>query len=183
MWKRRSNSEFFIGVLAIIVSLFTLFVFSYQTSLIRKQQYMSVYPHLDLGNINTGSLEYRFVLRNDGIGPAFIRDIEIKEKNGREYGSLVEYVDAKRTPEDSIYYYYSDLFVGRLIRPDETIELFGLSDNDYTENHGAPVNTLQSADRLKSILNHDSLDVTITYESIYEESWSLKKGNPIPTKN
>ena len=60
MSKKRLSSEMLIGLTAMIISLSTLIVFVYQTNLIRKQQYMSVYPHLNMMHRNSGSADYMF---------------------------------------------------------------------------------------------------------------------------
>lgn len=164
-----------------IISLSTLIVFAYQTNLIRKQQYMSVYPHLNLVNYNSGSINYKYVLRNEGVGPGFISDIVIRETGGPVYESFVEYLEQKITKKDSIEFHYSDLYKGRLIQADEEIILFGLSGHEYTRMHGLPRNTIRSANKLYHILN--SLEVKITYESIYGESWSITHDSEIPIKN
>lgn len=83
MRKKLISNELLIGIAAMIISLSTLFVFIYQTNLIRKQQYMSVYPHLSFIHMTPGSLDYRFILRNQGIGPAFISAINIKGGDGK----------------------------------------------------------------------------------------------------
>lgn len=171
-----------IGVTAMIISLSTLIVFIYQTNLIRKQQYMSVYPHLDLTNSNTGSLNYTFLLSNMGVGPAFIRDIDVKHKNGKTYRSLVHYVNSTVKEEDSLYFHYSDIYEGRLVQADEQIILFGLSDKKHLNSIGKPANTVNGALKLNAILNTDSLNIKITYESIYGERWYITEKALQPIK-
>ncbi len=70
-----------LGLSAILLSLCTLIVFFYQTNLIRKQQYMSVYPHLEIGHNGIHSEEYTFTIENKGVGPAIIETLLIG-KNG-----------------------------------------------------------------------------------------------------
>lgn len=183
MSKVKLNSELLVGITAVIISLSTLIVFIYQTNLIRKQQYMSVYPHLDVSNINTGSMNYKFVLFNEGIGPAFITKLEITEKHGQSYDDLVDYLEEKITEQDTIQFHYSDLYEGQLIQAKEEVYLFGLSDNNYVRANGLAENTINSAHRLEEILNSDSLTIKITYESIYGESWTITDDSRKPIKN
>ena len=177
------NSEKLLGLSALFISLMTLIVFVYQTNLIRKQQYMTVYPHLDIVNNNSGSLNYKYVLENRGVGPAFITSIEVSDLNGNKYDDLVAYVEANLPAKDSIAYHYSDIGIGRLISANEKIYLFGLSDPQYLKNIGYPPNTVEGANKLRAILNSDSLRYKIIYESVYGESWTLSSESSIPVKN
>ncbi len=60
---RKLDSDKILSLSAMFISICTLVVFLYQTNLIRKQQYMSVYPHLLLGNYGTWTPNYKFVLQ------------------------------------------------------------------------------------------------------------------------
>ena len=70
------SSDRWLSLLAIIASLGTLFTVAYQTDLIRKQQYASVLPYLEIWN-STGGDSYRLILLNNGIGPAFVEGVNI----------------------------------------------------------------------------------------------------------
>ncbi len=183
MKKEFWTAEKLLGLSAIIISLSTLFVMAYQTNLVRKQQYMSVYPHLDLTNFNSGSLNYKYVLTNEGVGPAFVKEIHVKEKNGQAHESLVAYVEGALSEEDSIAIHYSDLYAGRLIPAGEEIILFGLSDNSYLNSYNLPPNTVEGAETLRSLLNDESIMIEIVYESIYGERWSINNHSYSPTKH
>ena len=176
------TSEKLLGLSALFISLCTLAVFIYQTNLIRKQQYMSVYPHLNLANHNSESLNYKYVLSNEGVGPAFIRTIHVKESNGKAYENLLTYVESKIQESDSIWIHYSDLYEGRLLSANDKIILFGLSDIGYTNARGLPSNTIVGANKLWHILNSDSLDIIISYESIYGERWRITSDSSSPIK-
>lgn len=181
--KKFWTAEKILGLSALFVSLCTLFVFIYQTNLIRKQQYMSVYPHLNLTNYHSESLNYKYVLINQGVGPAFIKSIHVKELNGKPYDSLLDYIEDKLEERDSIWFHYSDLYEGQLIPANKEIILFGLSDRGYTKAQNLPLNTIAGAKKLRQILNSDSLEIKITYESIYSESWSITSDSEMPVKN
>lgn len=176
MSKKSLSTEMIIGLMAMVISLSTLIVFVYQTNLLRKQQHMSVYPHLSMGHMGSGSKEYSFVLTNKGVGPAFIKSVEVKDGNGKSYDSLVEYVKDKVNPKDSIYWNYSDLMNGSLIAEKESIELFKLSDR-FMENK-----TVEAANILRGLLIGKNLKLKITYESIYGDTWSIRNGATIPIK-
>lgn len=117
------NIEKIVGLTALIVSLLTLIVFVYQTNLLRKQQYMSAYPHLSLMNEKSSTLQYSFSLSNHGVGPAFIESVKVSASNDMVYDDIIHYVEKTMGKQDSINYVYSNLWVGRLIPANEKINL------------------------------------------------------------
>ena len=177
------NSEKLLSLSAILVSLLTLFVFMYQTNLIHKQQYRSVYPHLHLTNTASGTLEYQYLLVNEGIGPALIQKLEITEENGESYTQLNDYVQSKIAKKDSIAIYTSDIFEGMLIPAGKSIPLFGLFDEAKAKLIGYPKQDIAHAHKLRQVLNDENLTIKITYESIYGESWTISNDSQVPSKN
>lgn len=95
----------------------------------------------------------------------------------RKYESLAEYITSEFNEEDSIFFYNSDIYEGRLIHGEEEIPLFGLISEKELKKYGIK-NTIHGANKLRSIINNDSLEVEITYESIYEERWSISNWDP-----
>ncbi len=177
------TSEKLLSLSALLVSLCTLIVFAYQTNLVRKQQYATVYPHLIVGNVGSGKLDYRYILQNKGVGPAVLKHIHIQTGGGQLYADFEDYVYNSVTKEDSIYYYSATLYPGRLLQPDEIIPVIELSDNEELKSSGRPLNTYKSSAKLYEVLNTDSLTVEITYESIYGESWTVTNYTYAPIKN
>lgn len=174
------TSDRIVSASAIFISLATLFVFVYQTNLIRTQQHMSVYPHLSLGNFYSGSLEYQFVLANEGIGPAFIQSIAITDTLGNAYESISDYVYENIIEDDSIFIYSSDIYEGRLIPAGEEIPLFGLIDEEQLAEYGLPSNTLEGEAKLREILNSEALKLKLTYRSIYNDQWYITEETTLP---
>ncbi|MEL6255456.1 MAG: hypothetical protein AAFR87_25855 [Bacteroidota bacterium] len=177
------NGDRLMSIAAIIVSVGTLLVFSYQTNLIRKQQYMSVYPHLELGHYGTNSLNYKYLLKNEGIGPAMIKEVRIMDAAGKSYEKLVDYLEDHVYMEDSLFFYHSDIYSGRFMAAGEEIPLIGLIDNESLKDYGSIRNTFEGSAKLKQYLSSDSLEFEIVYESIYEERWLLKNDTYMPKKN
>lgn len=174
------NSEKLLSLAALFVSLSTLIVFVYQTNLIYKQQNMSVYPHLGLFNSGSGSINYQYLLKNQGVGPALINSIEVTEKSGATYVSLVEYLEENLTEQDSIWLVNSDIYPGRLIPANAEITLFGLMGAEVTKRYDLPPNTLKGAKKLRELLNKEELIINITYSSIYDQSWSITNHTEVP---
>ena len=177
------TSEKLLSASAILISLCTLVVFTYQTVLIRKQQYLSVYPHLNLSNEGTGSSNYKFVIKNEGIGPAFVKEINLEAPSGKQYDDVIDFVNDHVMDEDSIWYFYSNLYSGKLIQPGEKIYLIQMLSEAETNQYDIPPNTKEGAQKLVTLLNHDSLTLEVVYESIYEERWTASVHSEIPQKH
>lgn len=186
-----ANPKFWTGdklmsMSALLVSALTLIVFVYQTTLIRKQQYLSVYPHLRLSNNYSRTLKYQYTLVNEGIGPAFINSVQIIGPGGETYADFINYVDDAVSKEDSIIYFHATLNKGKVIPVGETVFLIQLLGEDQLKDLGMgdlniPENTLEGANKLYDILNNDSLQFSITYSSVYGEQWVLGSDN-VPVK-
>lgn len=170
---KKLKSEKILSLSAMFISLCTLIVFLYQTNLIREQQYMSVYPHLSLMNYGTNSSNYKYVLANDGIGPAILKSIEVKSRDGKTYNDINPYVEASiiQMRDSTVGFYHSNIHVGKLIPADSKIELIVANDNK-----------LSTSKKLHKILNADELEINIEYESIYGERWEITNNSDIPIK-
>jgi len=166
MKKRFWNTEKLMSFLAIILSVGTLIVFIYQTNLIKKQQYASVYPYLEMGFHGRGTEQMKFVLSNEGVGPAMIKSVQIRQKGevyeGQFSGFLREMTDAEKG--DSIQY-----LAGKMLAVGAHLDLIDCR-NAYT------------SDRMSELISEYEMEVEIEYESIYGERWRIGGGNKIPKK-
>lgn len=171
MGGQKWTSEKILSISAIFISVCTLIVFLYQTNLIRKQQYMSVFPYIQIGNYGVGSPYYKYVIRNDGIGPALIKSINITDKHGKSYSDIVDYVNSTISEKDSIGFYYANITKGRLIPEKDFVEVIVVDDKK-----------IKSSEHLHNILNANGVNVEIEYESIYGESWLITNKMISPEK-
>ncbi len=171
MSKRFWNSDKFMSFFAILLSVGTLTVFIYQTNLIRKQQYASAYPYLELGFHRGGLPDMEYVLSNVGVGPAILDEIEITEKGELYKGRFSEYLSeiSTRNPTDSIYFVYSDISPGKMVPAGKSISLFATKD-------------LYSARRIVQLIEENQVELKITYRSIYDERWVIDADVGIPVK-
>jgi hypothetical protein len=172
MSKSFWTSDRLLSLSAVLISVCTLIVFLYQTNLIRKQQYMSVFPYVNLGHSGSFTENYTLILQNNGIGPAIIKSVEVESSDGEKYADIVEYVADNVTENDSADYFFANLFAGRLIPEKETIELLGINDAN-----------LETAIKLRELLDEEVVSIKIIYESIYGEQWTLTNSKGIPIKN
>ncbi|MFD2824400.1 hypothetical protein ACFS5M_12030 [Lacinutrix iliipiscaria] len=154
--------------LAFVISLATLYVFFYQTSLIKKQQYTSVLPYFEIGNTQLGG-DYSFILENNGIGPGFINEIKIHYKDSVYKGYDIndfytEVILKQDTILNSQSISHSSIRKGMLITEKETRYLLRLKQD--AENFD------QKHLRLRDWLNK-RIKIEITYSSIYDEQWKI----------
>jgi len=188
MKKAFWTSEKLLSISAIVVSLMTLIVFSYQTSLMQKQQYMSVYPYLDTSNRYSGTLKYNYTLSNNGIGPAFIESVTVTDSMQQTYDGIADYIVSQGIDQDSIWFFNSDLNPGQLIPANEKIPLIQIVNEDMLTEFGItnfedlPMNTTDDAGALHQIINSDNLIVEIVYSSVYGERWKIDNTSSAPLK-
>ncbi|MEO9485052.1 MAG: hypothetical protein ABJG47_16450 [Ekhidna sp.] len=163
---KKWSSDRWLSIVAITASLGTLFTIVYQTNLIRKQQYASVLPYLEMWNSNPGreGMSYMYVLKNNGIGPAFIKDVKIHVGDSAYIDDPASFVHRVIKPKDSIInFYYSNIKKGTLIPAGSRIELVGVKNDSIN----SPI--------LKRWFSRtDSIEVEIIYESVYGERWSSR---------
>jgi hypothetical protein len=158
MQKRFSSikPEMLIAVIAVFISLSTLVVYIYQSSIMKDQQKMSVWPYLIFGP-SWGEDYLQLSLSNKGIGPALVKQVEIyhgaKKLNGvQEIMNIVP--DSLQAP-----FSYSSLWSGAVIMAGENMKLF------ETNESGAIQFLLKE-------INSGRLKMSICYESVYGDSWT-----------
>lgn len=163
---KKWSSDRWLSVIAIIASMGTLFTIVYQTNLIRKQQYASVLPYLEMWNSQPGKQgeTYKYVLMNNGIGPAFIQEVIVHYNDSAYQDDPASFTFKVIKAEDSITnFFYSNIKRGRLIPAGERLELVGVQKDTVN----APILKRWFADM-------DKLQVEIVYESVYGERWSTR---------
>ncbi|MFD2586618.1 hypothetical protein ACFSQJ_06730 [Croceitalea marina] len=165
MAKKKSfwSSEKIMSTSAVVISILTLAVFIYQTNLIRKEQHTAVFPYLELGHSGIQTDFYRFTLENKGIGPAIITDVKLHYEKKEVEERLAVFISKKR---DSVKYAfnYDDIYINRFITAGEEITL--ISPDTLSK---------KASSFFEKILLDENLDLEITYESIYGDSWKISK--------
>ena len=152
---KKISSEMFIAVFAVIISLSTLFVYIYQSNLMKQQQKMSVWPHLTIGpSVSNDNLTLRMM--NQGIGPAIIEKAEIVYE-----GRLLNGVqDLMTIVPDSLQapFSYSSLWAGQVIMAGEPIDLFSVSSSGAVR-------------YLAGELGAGRILLEVCYSSVYGDTW------------
>lgn len=175
-----------INYIAIVISALTLIAFIYQTSVISKQQHMSVYPHLMLSNVNGGSLNYTYNLSNKGVGPAIIEKVRIKDANGKMYDDLGLYLMDTIPEKYHSAILISNITQGQLISPGEKLELMAFNNNrgfDHIQdsiNKKTKVEPIVLSNKLYSLINDKNFYIEIEYKSVYDDKWKINNRTKIP---
>ncbi len=169
------NTDKIVSISAIFISALTLYVTFEQFKISRAQQRLSVLPYLSMGNYNTGGPNYKLVVKNDGIGPAFIESVTMIYKGKKFETDLINFLHEQFPAElDSIpNLTHSNIYQGLLIPAGQTIE------------HLAIDNSQTSADKLLRLfgkLDAEGIEFEIVYSSIYKEKWKLRAGDASPAK-
>lgn len=147
--------EMFIAVFAIFISLSTLFVYIYQSNLMKQQQRMSVWPYLSFGP-SWGYDYFRLNLVNKGIGPAIVKSFEMSY-DGKALGNIHELM---LLVPDSLKseYLYSTVWPGMVIMAGEEVNMFKVTDPGTVKYI------------VENLLN-DKMDISICYASVYGDTW------------
>ena len=163
---KKWSSDNWISLVAIVASIGTLFTVVYQTNLYRQQQYASVLPYLEMWNSSPGreGESYKYILINNGIGPALIREVKIHYQDSIYDMDPARFALQVIKPLDSLTNYtYSNIGSGRLVPAGREIALIGVEKDTI------------NARLLRSWMGQtNSVQVEIIYESVYGERWSIK---------
>ncbi len=158
------NSEKLLGLSAILISLATLFTVGYQTGLMRKQQYASVLPYLEIWPQRQSNDNWAVILENNGLGPAFIKKVQVVKEDTVFEGDLINYMEiiGDRLMEEwdtAGSTLYSSLVPGRLIPAGEKIELFRSQNSE--KNYAL----------FEQVIYGENVQLEIIYASVYEQYW------------
>jgi hypothetical protein len=175
MKKRFWNANNIVSLTAGFVSIFTFLVLLYQTNLMREQQRLSVLPYLTIGNYGVGTDNYRVILSNDGIGPAFIKSIKLMYED-KVYETDFATFFFRQFPElDSMtHLLYTNIRVGLLVPASKQIALFEVRDSKSS--------STKFFELMKHI-NSKGFRFEIIYASVYDERWKISSenmGTPVP---
>jgi len=152
---KKLTPEMFVAIFAVIISLSTLFVYIYQSNLMKQQQKMSVWPHLTIGP--SVGVDY-FILRmvNQGIGPAIIEKVIIEYDENQLEGihQIMEIVpDSVQSP-----FNYSSIWEGQVVMAGEPVDIVSVNDP-------------KTVAYLTKELGSGKFSLEICYSSVYGDTW------------
>ncbi len=172
--KKFWNSDKIIGLLAIFISLGTLFVLIFQTNLMNEQKHQSVLPYMILFNRNSSS-EAAIMIQNRGVGPAIIESNKILYDGATYEMDFQEFfIDKKILDTLNLNGYGSNtLKPGMLIMAGEEYRLFSVDSSKKDQN---------KLSQLMRKLREKGFEFEIIYTSIYDEKWKVTSRQRIPVK-
>lgn len=175
------------GMAAIFISLLSMAAVIYQSYLAREeneltriQQSASVLPYLSYYYNNIGP-QYKFVLINKGVGPAFIKEVKFMGVNLKKDSVSIfsrtnefhDFISEQSTFLDSIPATRSPIYENMLLSPNEKREIMVFSFDNINQKERF------SREYYKYYKGHE-----IIYEDVYGAAWMLSsnKNHPIKLK-
>jgi len=163
------SAEKVMSISALFVSAISLFALFYQLNLareenelIRKEQKASVLPHLSQWFSTIGD-RYRIVFGNRGVGPAFVKKVDITINDSIKFDNTdnaIEYVYKHMGPVENNDPNTSTFTEGRVIPAGETVVVISIIDP-------------KAKNLFQQFLDTNTLDFEIIYEDVYGTRWSL----------
>lgn len=152
--------------MAFLISLGTFFLLYYQTKLTQKQQYASVLPYLEIFNRGPREDAYSFCLANNGIGPAFVEQVEVHYRDSVFKVDPANFLYGQIYPQDTtLSFVHTNLSERTLIPAGAVLDLLQVE------------GSVKDAKKLRGLFGYGQARLHITYTSIYDEKWSVSTGN------
>ncbi len=175
MKKKFWTSDKIVSFVAIVVSIFSLFIFVRQTNIIEEQNHLSVMPYLMLESSNNSSQnEFRIEIVNHGVGPAIIEERLIFFKGEKHDMEFVEFLTEIAPDTDSIFVISSATLQPGFALPagaSRQILKIGGSKKSY-----------EDFMRFMAITQTDDFSYEIKYKSIYDDHWEISSRDEVPMK-
>lgn len=180
------DTDRIVALSAMAVGLCTLFITLYQTHLTRQAQSASVLPYLVFAVNSTDAGAY-ITLRNDGVGPAMVKDLRIHYRGRDHLKDPYDFFLEQQPNANSGGLNVDRVMAGRLIPAGATIQMLG--------SVGGPqrVPMLTEMLRLFAIAEvprawleatgatgTEKAVIDITYTSVYGDRWRLRSDQSVP---
>ncbi len=173
MKKKFWTSDKIVSVVALAISLFTLYIFVRQTNIIEEQSRRSVMPYLMLDSANNSANNtYSISIVNYGVGPAIVESRKIYYKNKMYDMEFYEFLKEQVPEMDSVNFINTTtLQVGVAIpsSAERNILVVGGDETSY-----------QTFLKVVQKLMEEDFDYKIKYKSIYDEHWSISSKEQVP---
>lgn len=151
----RLRAEMLVALIAVLISFSTLAVYIYQSSLMKQQQKMSVWPYLSFGP-SWGSDYLMINLTNKGIGPAIIKQ-SVFEVDGEALDGIQQIMSSL---PDSLQtnYSYSSIHGGQVLMAGENLNILTVHDT-------------RTIAYLLKLFKNEKIRLEICYASVYGDTW------------
>ena len=167
------TSDKIVSFVAIVVSVFSLFIFVKQTNIIEEQNHLSVMPYLMLETSNNGAENlFEIEIVNHGVGPAIIQE-RLMYYKGKEYNMEFDQFLKEVIPDtDSITVISNSTLQPGFALPagaSRQILLVGGSQKSYMDFL-----------KVMQMVQSDQFNYRIRYKSIYDDSWVISSRDRVP---
>ena len=159
--KKKINVSLLLGISAVFLSASALIVSIIQTTILRDQQYATVWPYIQATAMNASGT-YSYGIENKGVGPAIIKDLKYTY-NGVNY--------------DNTRKMYTALF-----GENYTGAGFTVTDKNYVIKSGEGLEMF-SVNRPDSLISdiiyrweREAVNLKIIYSDVYGNCWQLDGG-------
>lgn len=173
MKKRFWTSDKIVSLVALGISLLTLYIFVRQTNIIEEQSKRSVMPYLMLDSSNNGEKgTYSIDVVNYGVGPAIVESRVIYYQ-GKSYDMELHDFLHQQIPEmDSVHLVNFTTFQVGVAVPANSSRNMLIAGGDEVSYHTF-LKILQK-------LTDNDFNYEIKYKSIYDEHWMITGDNNVP---
>lgn len=150
--RGRISSSMITAIAAGIVSLSALGVSIYEAYLMREQQAASVLPIVDFWSAYDHRAGYSLNLANKGLGPAFVRDIEVSVDGTplKHWTAVTKALTGELVP------HAESAIIGSVLAPGDQVAMLAIDEP------GIATTVWQSASRLA---------IKVCYCSVFEHCW------------
>ncbi len=165
------NLDRLFGVAAFFISIATFVVYIYEANLIRTQQYASVLPYLEMWNNRPNDDTYKLILANNGIGPAFIKEVRVSYEGKHYEGDHVDFHYHVMYPKDTTFRFITtNMRPGRVIPAGQQIELIVIEKDP------------EVSQKAYGLYGKQAANIEIVYASVYDEKWKMEGMGNQPEK-
>lgn len=167
-----TSPQMLVSLSAVLLSLCGLFVSLYETSIMREEQYASVWPHVEIGpSLNRNDHSLAFHIQSTGVGPAKIKAASIEYK-GETINNWRELID--RFTEIENYFTGSiNLLNGSVLPPRSNKESIYEFDADTSEVQK------ELFYKIRNQVLEGNLNINICYCSVYDQCWTADMQNSL----
>ena len=178
---KNPNTDRVMSISAIIVSIGTLLMIFYQTSLTRKEQKASVLPSLFIGysfNESDSAVKETIWLTNQGLGPAFIEQVSVLAQGNVYDTDPFGYISETQAKHETTF--INRLSPGRIIPANEGMTIY---EKNTDSNSTIVLSNIFEFSYEISQMPTDQADkavIEIIYKNVYGDRWKIKSNQTTP---
>ena len=155
-WK---DPEMITALSALLVGVVALIIGAYQAKVASDQRAASVWPYVEIGRYSLQGTEYGFIIRNKGVGPAIIKQMEVSV-DGKPVQTWNQALQTMTGEKGNINTIYSSTNKSVLAVQESRKMINVINVEDITKIQAAP----------------DNINISVCYCSIFDDCWLSGRG-------